>query len=108
MATYVHLIKNDTIKAHETLYYAQLSWPKDHGSGHGPNRGPVIIAADPKANAAGVVKLSISAVRKCRRAPSVPEGPEVFYEYDITNEGDTDAVYDTEIVWGEKSDGNPW
>lgn len=67
----------------------------------GPNKGPVIFAADPKGQPRPTANEALVTydVAKCRNAPgNDPNAPEIFYEFKIRNESNTTDEFRLEII----------
>jgi hypothetical protein len=61
--------------------------------GVGPNKGPLVIMADPKPGQAGQTKLITFDPEKCRR-----DKGEVFYQFKMRSESDKTCTFDLEII----------
>ena len=85
-----------TIGPLQTQYW-NWNW---FGEGGGPNKGPVIFAADPKGQPRPTARevLVTYDIAKCRGAPSEPNAPEVFYEFKIRNESNVTVPFRLEII----------
>jgi hypothetical protein len=86
-----------TIAAGQTQYW-WWNW-----FGEGPNKGPVIFRASPKAKGQGgnntaKNKLVTYDFAKSRGGPNDQNAPEMFYEFKIRNESTVDVPFMLEII----------
>jgi hypothetical protein len=86
-----------TIAANSTQYW-WWNW-----FGEGPNKGPVMFRASPKAKGQGgnntaKNKLVIYDFAKSRGGPGDQNAPEMFYEFKIRNESTIDVPFMLEII----------
>jgi hypothetical protein len=81
---------NATIAANTSVYGWSASW---QGLPH-PNKGPLLIGADPIPGQTPEVDLAVYDITKCRSA----NAGEVFYTWGVRNLGQADAQFNIEAI----------